>query len=337
MKKFLTSLWEIIREELIFIIVLILLFFILKIPVNYYIVTGGGTSDVSSRITVEDPFPKKGSFNISYVTELKGTVFSYLLSFVMPHWERESANLYKYTTTESIEDIEFRSNLDLETANGTATYWAYHLAGKEYQEISSKIYVISKMEDYEINLNVGDEIKSINGIEKSTIEEYKEYLQTQKEKVTLQVIRKGKEIDVTTNLYEIDGKQMLGVVLQIVKSYETDPPVRIKFRSSESGPSGGLITTLEMYNQLTEEDITKGYKIAGTGTIELDGTIGQIGGVEHKILGAEDSNTDIFLVPSGDNYKEAKKYVKKENLKIKLIEVKNIEDAIEKLKKLKKK
>ena len=64
MKKFLTSLWEIIREELIFIIVLILLFFILKLPVNYYIVTGGGTSDVSSRIAVEDPFPKKGSFNI---------------------------------------------------------------------------------------------------------------------------------------------------------------------------------------------------------------------------------------------------------------------------------
>ena len=94
-----------------------------------------------------------------------------------------------------------------------------------------------------------------------------------------------------------------------------------------------MITTLEIYNQLTKNDITKGKKIAGTGTIEEDGTIGEIGGVEHKLLGAETAKTDIFLVPSGKNYKTAVKYKKDKKLKIKLIEVKTINDAINKLNK----
>ena len=114
-------------------------------------------------------------------------------------------------------------------------------------------------------------------------------------------------------------------------TYKTDPKVNIKFKSSESGPSGGLITTLEIYNQLTKKDITKGRKIAGTGTIESDGSIGEIGGVEYKILGASEDKVDLFLVPEG-NYKDALKYKKKHNLKIKLIKVKNIEDALNKLK-----
>ena len=83
-----------------------------------------------------------------------------------------------------------------------------------------------------------------------------------------------------------------------------------------------------MYNQLTKKDLTKGYTIAGTGTIEEDGSIGQIGGIEHKILGAVAAKADYFLSPAGDNYKDAKKYIKKKKLKIKLIKVNNIQDAI---------
>ena len=119
-----------------------------------------------------------------------------------------------------------------------------------------------------------------------------------------------------------------------LNSYEINPNVQIKFRSSESGPSGGLITTLEMYNQLTKKDLTKGLKIAGTGTIEEDGSIGEIGGVEHKLLGAYSDKVDLFLVPEGDNYKDALKYKKKNHLKIKILSVSSIEDAINQLKNL---
>lgn len=337
-KRILQELKEAIKEEYKFIITIVLLYIILNIPLNYYITVGGGTSDVSSRIHVTDKYESKGSFNISYVTQLNGNVITYLLSYVMPHWERESANDYKYTTNESLEDIEFRGDLDLRTANGTATYWAYTLAGKELKQTTSKMYVIVVFNDeYKTNLKVQDQILSIDGKTYESLNEYKELIQskTPGENIDVLVLRNNKELKLEVPLYESDGKTVLGVGLQYVKEYDTTPPVNIKFKRSESGPSGGLITTLEIYNQLTKKDLTKGYKIAGTGTIEPDGTIGEIGGIKHKILGAVSDKADYFLAPSGTNYTEAKKYIKEKKLKIKLIEVKTIQDAIKKLEGLK--
>ena len=325
-----------IKEEWKFLLIVILLYIILQIPLNYYITVGGGISDVSSRIEVENKNDHKGSFNISYVTQLPGTVFTYLLSYVIPTWERENADDYKYNVTETISDINFRSDLDLRTANGTATYWAYHLADKDVELTNSQLFVIATFEESKTTLKVQDEILEMDGKNYQTVNEYKEYLQTiDADKVTIKVKRKNKEQEIEVPLYETEGKKVIGVALQYVKDYKTNPKVKIEFESDESGPSGGLITTLEIYNQLTKKDITKGKKIAGTGTIEEDGTIGQIGGIEHKILGANSAKADLFLVPSGQNYKDAVKYKKDKNLKIKLIEVKSIEDALEKLEALK--
>lgn len=337
LRKILKYIKETIVEEYKFIIFLLLLYIILLMPINYYITVGGGTDDVASRISVTNKHQSKGSFNISYVTQLDGNILTYGLSYLIPTWERENTNDYKYDESESLDDIAFRSDLDLKTANGTATYWAYTLADKEVIEKNAKLYVITTYKEYDSNLKVQDEILSIDNHTYKTIEEYKDYLQTRDKssEVTIKIIRNGKEQTITTKLHESDGKIVLGVVLQYVKEYETNPKVKIVFKGRESGPSGGLITTLEIYNQLTKKDLTNGLKIAGTGTIEVDGTIGQIGGVEHKLLGAESDHADIFLVPSGKNYKAAKKYKEEKKLQIKLIEVKTIKDAIKKLEELK--
>ena len=325
--------FQVIKEEYKFIIFLILLYIILQYPLNYYIVTGGGASDVSSRIKVEDSYKEKGSFNISYVTELQGTIFTYGLSYIIPTWEREDANLYKYSDNESINDIEYRSDLDLLTSNGTATYWAYKLANKDIKLKSEKMYIIIIFDGYKTPLKVGDEVLSINGNNYDTVDKYRDYIQTLKENdyATIKIKRNNKEKEVKTKIYKNKDRLILGVGLQFVREYDTNPKVKIKFKKTESGPSGGLITTLELYNKLTKKDITKGLKITGTGTIEEDGTIGEIGGVEHKLLGAYDAKSDVFLVPDGQNYKDAIKYKKDKKLKIKIIKVKTIEDAIEKI------
>lgn len=335
-KKIWNEIKTTIKEEYKFIIALFILYIILQFPLNYYIVTGGGISDISSRIDVAEKNPSKGSFNISYVIERKGTILTYGLSYLIPSWERESVDNYKYTEEDSIEDIEFRSDLDLKTANGQATYWAYTLAKKEVNLTNEDLYVILTFKEYETPLKVQDRIISMDGNSYHSLKEYKDYIQTKEKGSTIKVLvdRKGKELELDVPVYEEKGVSIIGIALQYVKEYETNPDVNIHFRRSESGPSGGLITTLEIYNQLTEKDLTKGYKIAGTGTIEPDGTIGEIGGIEHKILGASRAKADYFLVPK-DNYKAAKKYQEEKKLKIKLIEVKTIEDAIEKLENLK--
>lgn len=327
-----------IQEDYKFILFLILLFIIFNFPMNYYITIGGGISDAKERIEVEDGNNSKGSFNISYVTQLDANLLVYGLSYIIPTWEREDANLYKYDNNESLDDIQFRADLDLKSANGTATYWAYTLAKKEIEETSKKLYVIATFkEKYPTELQIQDEIISIDGNKYSTIEEYKEYINTKNidEELEIKVRRKKKEKTIKTKVYEVENRKIIGVTLQYVKEYKTSPPVTINFKKSESGPSGGLITTLEIYNQLTKKDITRGKIIAGTGTIEEDGTIGEIGGIEHKILGAVSAHADIFLTPGNDNYKDAKKYIKEKKLKIKLIKVDTIEDAIKKLEELK--
>ncbi len=328
---------DFIRDEYKFLIACLLILILFFYPVNYYIVIGGGISDVGERIEIEDEYASDGSFNMSYVSELVGTLGPYLLSYVIPTWDRESADLYKYDTTESIEDIEFRSDLDLLSANSTAIYWAYKLADKKCEVVDTKIYVISVISDYGSFFKVGDVLLSINDESFDTLGEYQSYIQTLTvgEMAKIKVLRDSKEVVFETKLHDENGRIVMGVYLQVVNKYETDPEIELKFESDESGPSAGLITTLAIYDKLTEGDLTNSLKIAGTGTIEMDGSVGEIGGVKYKLLGAEAGDADVFLVPSGDNYEECVKIKKEKKLKIKLIEVSTVEEAIEKLETLK--
>ena len=327
---------QFIIEEYKFLLTCLLILILFFYPVNYYIVIGGGISDIGKRIEVEDSYSSKGSFNMSYVSELIGTLGPYLLSYVIPSWDRENADLYKYDTNESIEDIEFRSSLDLESANGNAIYWAYKLANKKCEIVDTKIYVISVMSEYKNKFKVGDMILEINDNSFSSLIEYQQYIQTLTpgDVINVKVLRDENEVNVDTKLYSYNDRVIMGIYLQAVNTYKTDPKVEINFEADESGPSAGLITTLAIYDKLTKDDLTNSLKIAGTGTVEVDGTVGEIGGVKYKLIGAEAGDADVFLVPSGDNYKECVKIKKEKKLDIKLIEVSTVEEAIEALKKM---
>ena len=335
LKKFYEKVKEFIKTEYKFILFLIVFVVICTWPVNYYIVIGGGISDISDRVVVENGDSSDGSFNLSYVSELKGTTLSYLLSYVMPHWKRVSMDDYKYTTDEDYQDIEFRSELDLLSSNSNAIYYAYQLADKPCEVVKTDVYVIVKFPEYDNPLEVGDKLLKVNGVLCANLVEFQEAIQkVEGNSVRVTVLRDGKEMELTSKLYEEENRKVLGVGLQSVTTYDVDPEVEFQFEKNESGPSAGLITTLSIYDQLTKGDLTKGKLIAGTGTIEADGSIRQIGEVEYKLLGAVDGGAQVFLVPAGENYQDCKKMKKEENLDIKLISVKNIDDAIKKLKDL---
>lgn len=73
----------------------------------------------------------------------------------------------------------------------------------------------------------------------------------------------------------------------------------MKINSHEIGaPSAGLMFTLEIYNQLVEEDLTKGHEIAGTGTINEKGEVGPIGGINQKVVVASDAGAEVFFAPN---------------------------------------
>lgn len=63
------------------------------------------------------------------------------------------------------------------------------------------------------------------------------------------------------------------------------------------GPSGGMIFTLAVIELLTKESLLNGRSVAGTGTIDEDGTIGPIGGIQEKLIAAKRAGVDLFLAP----------------------------------------
>ena len=98
------------------------------------------------------------------------------------------------------------------------------------------------------------------------------------------------------------------------------------------GPSAGLMFSLEIINQLTEEDITKGYNIAGTGTLNEDGTVGRIGGAAQKLVAADKAGADYFLAPAengreNSNYQEALAAAEDINTDVQVIPINTIDDA----------
>lgn len=335
-KNLIKEITNYIKEEWKFLLFCVVITCILLFPVNYYITTGGGTININKRVQIEDSYPSKGTLNITYVAQSKGSVLVYLLSYIMPDWEREKYSEYLIDEDDSLKDMEYRDKLDLEYSNSNAIYWGYKLAGEDISLESSKIYVIYVLKEYNSKFKVQDELVSIDGNSYDNVEEYVNYINSLNEGdyVLVKVLRNNKEVSFKSKIYKYEDRKIIGITLTNIRKYNTSKEIKFRFKGNELGPSGGLMTTLDIYNKLTKKDITNGLKIAGTGTIELDGSIGEIGGVKYKVIGANKAKADIFLVPQG-NYKECMKTVKEKKLKIKVIGVKNIEEAINSLSNLK--
>ncbi len=111
--------------------------------------------------------------------------------------------------------------------------------------------------------------------------------------------------------------------------YNPPFPVSIETNKISGGPSAGLIFTLAVYNSLISQDLTGGRRIAGTGTINLDGSVGPIGGVKQKVFAAEAVGATYFLCPV-DNYADAVSVAKS----IQVVKIATVQQAIDFLRSL---
>ena len=66
------------------------------------------------------------------------------------------------------------------------------------------------------------------------------------------------------------------------------------------GPSAGMMFALGIIDKLSDGELNGGQKVAGTGTISADGTVGPIGGIRQKLFGARDAGADWFLAPASN-------------------------------------
>ena len=314
-----------------FILLLLIMVMFFYLPLPYYIMAPGGTINVTDRVEMDNyTAPSSGSLNMLYVSEYEATPAYMLYAKLNSNCDIEK-NTERQISDENSEEIAERNKIMRDNSLDIATMVAYTVAGKSIDIKSRENIVIATTMDN--GLKVGDVIKEVEGKEVTDINDIKAIINSKNtgDYINFLVLRDEKEINIKSKVVLEDNTKVIGVIIVTKYDYDVDPEIDIKFKNSESGSSGGLMLTLTIYNAISSEDIIKGRNIAGTGTISLDGTVGEIDGVKYKIMGAFENNMDLVLVPSA-NYDEAMETKEKYNYDMEIVKVDTFEEAIEYLK-----
>ena len=318
-----------ILKVLIIYITIILLF---TVPTNYEIYSPGGLIDISKRININNDFKLEGSFNLTYVSGKKGIIPFVLLSYIIPSWDLKSIDEHRIEN-ESYAQMEAREELYLKSGVQNSIIYAFDEANIDIELLNPKLVVLYVLEEAESEFEVKDEIKKIGNKEITSYEDFVEEISKYEENddVEITVLRNDKLVVTTSKIKNISDNKKLGIMVLSLYDIESDPSVEFMYKKAETGSSGGLMNALYIYSVITKTDLTKGDKIAGTGTMEADGTIGEIGGLKYKIKGAVNNNATVFITGSA-NIEEAKEIIKENNYDIELIEAESFSDIINKLK-----
>lgn len=309
-----------------------LLIYVLTFKLPFLIEKPGGLIDVSDRVYIADSFDFEGSFHITYVSEMRATLITYLLSFFNKDWELIPIDDTDFTL-EMIEQFNVSSLLSLEESKANAIYIGMSKAGVDVELVNQKVYVSYVFAEASTDLVMNDQIVSVNGVEVLNRAHLSSLITVCEvgEEIVFEVMRDSEKISATAKVFEIEGVSLVGIAAICVSDVETDLDYDFSFKGSESGSSGGLMMSLAIYNYLTDFDLSRGKKIVGTGTINEEGEVGAIGGIGYKILTAEKENADVFFIPL-DNKEEAMETINSKNVDLNYVFVSTIDEVIEYLK-----
>jgi PDZ domain-containing protein len=139
-------------------------------------------------------------------------------------------------------------------------------------------------------------------------------------------LRRGDSLQlVTLSTVRRGGRPVIGV--QVEQAARVGLPVPVKINAgSVGGPSAGLAFALDVLEALGR-DVDRGYKVAATGEIELDGSVSPIGGAAQKAVGVRRAGVEVFLVPAGDNARDARRHAGN----VRVIPVRSFQQALREL------
>lgn len=307
------------------------------VPTNYGLEAPGSALQVEPMVTMpqERRNPISGSF---YLTTVIPQTPIILGEWVYGHFDRAikivppEAIIPKDRTPQQYAREQFRVLQDSETL---AKVVALRMAGFDVPGESIGVHVVSVVDGAPAQgiLRAGDVIKSVDGKAVTTTSGLIDILKARSvgDIVRLSVLRDDETQTMDVKLgapAEADGAPRIGIsILPAITGYSFPFEVTIVPQKTAGGPSAGLMFTLTVYNLVTPEDLTRGHKIAGTGTIDVDGRVGPIGGVRQKVVAAERAGAEYFLSPE-DNYADATAMARK----IKVVKMTTAQEAIDFLK-----
>ncbi|XOK58688.1 SepM family pheromone-processing serine protease [Paenibacillus elgii] len=339
-------------------IAIALLYVVYFMPLPLYIFKPGTAEDIHPMVHVKQGSEEKGRFMLTTVQVADATVFGYLMSYVRPYEElRLKRDLLRNNETEA--EYSQRQEVVMLTSQADAIQAAYNRLKIPYHISKDGVVIQQVYPDVPAHdvLQAGDTIVKIDDKPIQTMDEVRGGVTGKKagDSVSISYKRKGviQTKDIALAALPADPSAQpaeasrvgLGVVLaelHSVKAESEEQQVTIQ-AGDIGGPSAGLMFSLEIYNRLTAGDITKGYKVAGTGEIDPDGHVGVIGGIQHKIVAADRAGAEIFFSPADykapngqtiPNYSDAKKRADELGTKMTVVPVATMGEALDYLAKL---
>lgn len=320
------------KKDIISFLLFVIILFLLNIRLPFIINIPGGIIDVNERVDVLNS-TDIGSLNMTYVRNLNATPITTFIALLNPYWD--ILNEKKEYGTSTFKESEIAGKINLKASENASIIAAFNHSNKAFDIKSKKTYVTYVLENAKTNLKVGDMILSIDNININSSDDIKVYLNNLKngDVVHLEVINNNIKYKRYAKIIEHKNRKYIGFIYATIYDLKTNPKITINFNDNEKGPSGGLMLALTIYSKINNINLTSNLKIAGTGTIDTNGKVGEIGGIKYKLKGAVNNKMDIFLCPK-KNYNEAIKEKRKHHYKIKIYSISTFDEAINYLKKL---
>ena len=253
-------------------------------------------------ITVEgkSTYPTTGTLNFTTVAVFGGP------NNPVNVWDWVSAHLDKASTVVPEEElfpqgvtskqVDHNNAAEMADSEQEAIAVALRGLGEKVPEVVT-ISDLTKGSPASGVLQAGDVLVSIDGTPVSTPAAVRAAIRAHKpgESVVFTVRRAGKEKVLTLTTAGSQGVTVVGVYLRTAFDF----PIKVSINAGNvGGPSAGMMFSLAVYDKLTPGSLTGGINIAGTGTIDSAGTVGPIGGIQQKLVGAQRGGATWFLAPA---------------------------------------
>ena len=216
------------------------------------------------------------------------------------------------TTNDTIVPIETviptgTSSEEMQEANEQAfvqSEAAATVTAMNYLNIPVHVVVAGVMEDSAAAGSVQSEdvILAVDGKDVSEPAEVQEIIRAKApgDDVTLSLENNGKQREETITLGENPHDSKMALLGVTMTSAPRDG-MNVTYNLQDiGGPSAGMMFSLALIDKLTEDDLTGGHFVAGTGTISEDGTVGPIGGIQHKVEASHEAGAELFLAPAAN-------------------------------------
>ncbi|KJX75575.1 PDZ domain-containing protein [Mycobacterium lepromatosis] len=270
--------------------------------------------------------PTSGHLNMTTVSQRDGLTLGEALTLWLSGREQLVPRDLIYPSGKSREDVDKGNYADFKQSEDSAAYAAL---GYLQYPFAVTVARVSYPGPSAGKLKAGDAVDAVNGSPVANVEQFTGLLKKTKpgEVVTIDFRRKNEPPGVVQITLGANKDRDYGFMGVSVLDAPWAPFVVDFNLANVGGPSAGLMFSLAVVDKLTTGDLVGSTFVAGTGTISIDGQVGPIGGVAHKMIAARAAGATVFLVPA-KNCDEAR-FDNRTGLR--LVKVENLSQAVDAL------